>query len=143
MSSIRDQIVAAIVSALGVSGAPGSVDQSRLEQYTDDQLPAFNVFPGKDEKLVATSDDEGRKLIVHVECLAAGATKADHAVDPLYVWAVQKIMADPTLGGLATFTCHEDDEWTLAWSEKDIVALKVSFSVEYRTARTDPTVKTS
>jgi hypothetical protein len=120
MSTIREQIVAAIVTAL-TTGKPAGVPtpvRTRIDSPTADQLPALSVYQ-TDERVLEMLDPrpgrasrgpiKRRHIDVAVEVLtkAGGSAEADKAADPMLSWASESIAKAGAFGGLADDMAQE------------------------------------
>lgn len=148
MSSKRDAILDTIVSALGGVGKPTglTVDRHRTIPYGRDVLPAQSVYAVDEEVNTGPGMGAGsppirkarRKLKFAVYSRVAVSTTADQDLDPLLSWSVQKVCADPTLGG----TIHDLKELGTVWDEADADAVfggaRQFFEADYVTSSADP-----
>lgn len=152
MSSKRDAIAAAIVVALSAGGKPSglNVHRFRARPITVDQLPAQLVYlvsesvetgPGQARGTEAKSV---RSLTVRVETRidAGSSTAPDAAIDQYLTWAVQTILTDPTLGGVAVETVEESTQWTAEELNKVYAAAQTDFVVKYITDAANPDAHT-
>ena len=150
MSSIREQILSAIVATLGAAGAPAglTVHRERTRPIESDSLPAVMVYAEDDvPKPFAAQNYRAplteRQLTVVLECRAQGSltTAVDVALDPIAIWATQQMFADVSFGGLA----NEVEEGRSAWQSREgdlpVASCAIHFTVKYRTSRLDPTLK--
>ncbi len=142
MASVREQITRAAVAALNGPGKPAglNVHRYRASDIAADQLPAVVVYPIVDS--ASPEDLDGNvehTLQLRCECRVTG-DEPDAALDPIYVWTVKAVTADPTLSGLA----YSIDEQTTAWDaeqrDRTYGALAVDFEITYTTVRGDPAV---
>jgi hypothetical protein len=145
-TSVRSQAVAAALAALSGEGSPaaGGIWRTRTEQFTQDEVNSYNVWP-VDEKF--TEDDDHETLEVaftlRVQCLVAACNEVDLAVEPLAVFAHQALMADETLGGVVRGIKPASSKWTIAeGGQNDILSFDIDFDVQYQVSRADPTVNT-
>jgi hypothetical protein len=143
-TSIRSQAVAAVVIALATDPSPatGGTWRARTEQFTQDESPAFNVWP-IDEKYSEDANDRDTlavTLSLRVQCLVRSGAEVDLAAELLAVFAHQQIMADETLGGIVQDARLTGSKWTIAEGGQDVVALDLDFDVMYQISRADPTV---
>lgn len=144
MSSRRVQLLAAIAAALEGSGKPAglNVHRARLRPLEKDLLPAAIVYvPPETPEAVTLSPlavDRKARVAVQLRAIAPEGTAAEDAVDPYYVWAVQAIQADPTLGGLALDTNEVSVTYDAIESDSVLAACEVLFEVTYETAESDP-----
>jgi hypothetical protein len=146
-ASIQSQIIAAAVAALNTSGAAMApavtAYRCRVEAFAPAQLPAWNVIPDDAEKDKANSYSgvDAWRLRFCVRCMVSAQNTADAAADPLYSAAVKAILADPTMGGLATFAEELTHKWERdGTAATDNLALVVTFETQFSTRRGDPTV---
>lgn len=120
MSTIREQIVAAAVAAIG-TGAPGGVPapiRTRIDSPSADQLPALTVYQAA-ETVEPMREPRGgrpvrgpvvrRSLILHVEVLtnAGGGEEPDKAADPILAWVTLALAAAGSFAGLANDPADE------------------------------------
>lgn len=117
MSTVREQIVAAAVTALNGTGKPSGVPtfvRTRLDVPAASQLPADTVYqieetvdtmhperPGA--QTVARGPVVKRFIDIQIDVItkAGSSTEADKAADPMLAWATKALAAAGTLGGLA------------------------------------------
>jgi hypothetical protein len=150
MISIREQIMTAIVATLGHAGAPAglTVHRERTRPIETDSLPAVMLYAEDDiPKPLAAQNYRAplteRQLGVVLECRAQASlnTSEDVALDPVTVWATQRMFADVSFGGLA----NEVEEGRSVWQSREgdvpVASCAIHFTVKYRTSRLDPTTK--
>lgn len=156
-ASIREQVLLAIVAALGGTGTPASqVTRSRLDQLELKDLPCYDVTPGIEA--VAEGDYGDQESVTHTlpvtvrAILDAGQEEGentdptvdidDSALDPFYVFAVQSILAgDEWLGGLANDVRFLSVEPVFRPECEAIIGHEMKFEVIFSTKRGDPTQK--
>ncbi|MGA3295278.1 MAG: hypothetical protein ABSE45_15020 [Candidatus Acidiferrales bacterium] len=147
-SSIREQIVAALIAALnGSSGISGlSIHRERTRPIETDSLPAIMVYfeddaPKPFDRQKFRSPLVERDLAVALECRAQGSQSVspDAALDPVLVWAVKGGFADETLGGLALGAEEGRTAWRSREGDVPVAAATLHFTIHYRTSRLDPT----
>ncbi len=152
MSSIREQIMAAAVTALTTdrpAGVPAPV-RTRVDPPTSETLPSVSVYQLKDSVASMLPDRANaeysvgpvvrRTLDFVVEvCTAAGSsTEPDKAADPMLVWASKAITALDVLS--MTSPAREiGTEFTYS-REGDVPLCRalMSFRVFYDTLSSDP-----
>lgn len=147
MASVRERIILAVVAAQDAPGKPAglTVHRRRYRPIDADKLPALVVYPVQEDPELAniTPGDWDRTLRVRLELRAKAdpesGSPADAELDPLYVWAVKQMYADPTFGGLV----KQVDEGTTAWPDKnplgdEYAASATDFTLEFETVATDP-----
>lgn len=149
-SSIREQIAQAVVATLSfATGMPAglTVHRERTRPIETDSLPAIMVYFEDD---AAPKPFDGQKkrspLVVRdvqigLMCRAAGSQSLapDQALDPILIWAAQRMFADETFGKLALSTEEGRTEWKSREGDLPVAAATIKFSILYRTSRLDPT----
>jgi hypothetical protein len=114
MSTIREQIVAAAVTALN-TGRPSGVPEfvrTRVDSPSADQLPADTVYQAEETVETLHNYKEGRGsrgpvvkrfLLLKVEVVTKSGvgTEPDKAADPALAWASKALAAAGSLGNLA------------------------------------------
>jgi hypothetical protein len=139
-SSVQSQVIAAVVALLGAIGdAPAF--RSKMSAFTIAQLPARNVMPEDGETEYTLSSAADRTFRFNVRHTVAATDEVDAAADPLYVATAQALLADITLGGLVTVIREGKQKWEMERGEIAVVALVVTYVVEFSTSRSDPSVK--
>ena len=137
MTSIREQILSAIATALAsTSGVGGRVYRSRVEAFSRDEAPALIIEPGPDRAQTYSICKLDWTLDVLVVVHTRGQIP-DQLADPILLDAHSKLMEDRTLGGLAidiipTLTDPQRDkaDLTSLWQVN-------TYQVRYRTAIDD------
>jgi hypothetical protein len=157
MSSIREQIVLAIVAKLSGSGKPSglSVHRERTRPIQDDQLPAILVYAEDDEpKPIGAQAYHSplveRQLVIYLEHRAEGSSSVppDAALDPLIVWSTKTMVANEKFvsnsypDGLGNGVVELKTAWLSREGDKRIAAASTQWIVKYRTSRLDPTLRT-
>lgn len=145
-ASVRSRIVDAAIAALNTSPPAGfpTADDTRLESYTADELPAVSVFEVREE---SETEKEGRwsyfikrtfTLRIEIRIAETQAKTARATMDPLYVWVGQTLGGNQ-FGGLAE-DCYETlAEWQYAAEDQAYTMLQLDFRVLYSTLKSDPT----
>lgn len=146
MSSIRDGIAAAAVTALGGSGKPTGLNVHRFRTIPiqRDTLPATVVYlidevietgPGKGPSHVAV-----RNLTLRLEHRidAGSSTAPDAAVDPYVSWGVKALCTPGALGAGIIEVTEQSTHWDAAEADKVFAAAQTDFLVKYITLVNDP-----
>lgn len=146
--SIREQIMTALIAALSAGGGPAglTVHRERTRPIEIDSLPAIMIY-ADDEKpkpllgIVYKAPLTERQLAIGVQCRAQGSTgvSPDQALDPVMVWALQKILANEQFGGLANGVEEERTVWSSREGDTPVAAATIHLTIKYRTSRLDPT----
>ena len=146
MASRRSDLMDALYTALNGAGKPVglTVYRTHAAVLADANLPAL-VLSRVQEETARGDGPRGykarRHLSVKVDCFVATATDgetSEDALDPLTSWAVQAVMADPTLGGLANNTQEAATQWTTSDTNKVYAHAWVGFVIDYITAAGNP-----
>ncbi len=145
MSSCREQIVAAALTALNTSRP---VDVDPFVRTRDFALGTGNwghdLYPMGPEGEEYSIPVYRQSLVLRVELNGrpSGATTADQAIDPAYVWAL-KVLRGNKFGGLAHKTVRIPVKDAFRYeTTKELGRVCVNtldFEVTYTTSATDPT----
>ena len=145
VTTVGEKIIQKIVLLLTatLAGIAGVFDQ-RVRPFEEMELPAVNVLPGKEvvtyptaTKRTATAAQHELHVIVRIE-----ASGDPPQTDSLRVLIVRVLMADRSLGGLATGMGENELEWEdEAGTDATYGVLKIDFEVQYVTATNDATVQ--
>ena len=152
MASIRERIIAAMAAALDGPEKPEgvTVHRDRTRPIERDKLPAIVLYAASPdvrtrEETVRRSDHDTveRTFTAMVEgrVVVRPDESPDAAIDPLYVWTVKALRADPTLGGLAMDVRETGTDIIAAEFDKTYAAFGTTFEVVYFTAEDDPEVQ--
>jgi hypothetical protein len=149
-TSIREQIMVALVAALGTgSGISGlTVHRERTRPIEIDSLPAIMVYADDDvpkplsQQTYAAPLTE-RQFSLALECRAKGSSSVspDEALDPVLVWAAKTVLANERFAGLANGAEEGRTVWASREGDVPVASAKLSFTIRYRTSRLDPTSK--
>lgn len=122
-------------------GSPAPAVRSDTTEYTAERLPAYNVFRARD-KFAYLGDFHAASgtFIVTIRAMVKATAQADEAVDPLIVFAWQKVMADESLGGLVESAKITGCEYQYVQKgEYDQLAADISVEIKVDVSRSDPT----
>ena len=151
MSTIREQIAASAVAALGTGAPPGvpAPVRTRLDSPSADQLPALTVYQAaetvesmRDCKAGGTSRGPivRRTLLLNVEVLtrADEGAEPDKAADPILAWATKALGAAGTMGGLANQPADEaGTKFEYEQGETSFCRATMTFRFEYQSRADD------
>jgi hypothetical protein len=140
MSTLRERIIAAVVTALN-TGRPSNVPEAtrlKTTPYEPSQLPAITVYPVREEV-----EDVGgrfgpivkRALTLRVECRATG-DPVDQKLDPMLAWAT-KALSGNDLGGLVIDIAEAGTEWAVEPAEAVHGIAIADFTALYATKTND------
>lgn len=137
--SYTERILQAVVAALNGANKPAgvTVNRSRRQSIEKSQLPMISVYPIREEVTRATDNRRSplveRRVRVEVKCRVVGD---DQANDALRKWAVQSVMADQSLGGLALEITEQSTDWDADdATDADYSVAAMEFVVRYSTSR--------
>lgn len=152
MSSIREQIAAAVVNLLTGTGAETppapaglTVHRERTRPVEQDKLPAILVY-FEDEEPTPLAKQEFKApitkrhlgVVFEMRVVPDSGQAPDQAVDPLYLWIMQQIAVDETLGGLAMGVTEGPMKWTATEADRVFAGAALHLAIHYRTSRLDP-----
>ncbi|HET7552195.1 MAG TPA: hypothetical protein VFK04_12965 [Gemmatimonadaceae bacterium] len=141
MASRRDQILAAVVAILNGAGKPAdtTVERYRTLPLTTEGawILVYPMIEATERAPTPSGRLARRKLRVRCECRAQGE-QVDQVLDPLLLWTVKALMADPSLGGVAINVQEEATQWDAEDADKVYGAAAVDFTIDYQTAAADP-----
>lgn len=157
MSTIREQIVAAAVAALGGAGKPAGVPspvRTRVDSPETGQLPALTVYPAGEECKPMLREMPGRQramrgpivnrsLILCVEALTKSGASAtpDQTADPVLSWASEALAlwAETVAFKALAISCDElGTKFSYEQHETSLCRATLSFAIEFQTKTTDP-----
>lgn len=128
-----------VAALVGAEGSPAPVMRTDQTEYTEERLPAYNVFRAKDHfgykgKAAAAEFD------VIIRAMVKATSESDEAADPLIVWAWQQVMTDCTLGRIVSEAKVTDVEYVyLNKGEYDVLAADITVTCTVDVGRSDPT----
>jgi hypothetical protein len=136
MSAIRERILQQIAGTT-LAGTPlvgGRIYRSRVEPLSRGEAPAIVVSPGPDRPDIPGSTHErtDHRLAVAIAVYVRGAVP-DQIADPICAEVHLRMMADRSLGGIATDVIYQG--WTPEIEEGDTQAgwMVAEYQVLYRT----------
>lgn len=142
MSSMREQVLLAVVAALDGHGAKPegtTVHRWRTRPVEQDELPAAVVYQVREATQDRATALLDRTLRVRVEArVRAVGESPDQALDPLLTWIVRAMTEDPKFGGVAADTTEQETTWDAADLDRILGAAAVDFDIQYQTTRQDP-----
>ncbi len=138
MSSIREQILSAMVAQLNAGSIGAPVYRSRTEAISRAQSPAVVVSPVMDAAVQTVIPKLQWKLMVHVMVFTRGPSP-DVLADPILTAANAALMADTTFGGLANIIVPSGVHFEFSDADAAVCVATAQFEVEYRTDMRDLT----
>jgi hypothetical protein len=136
--SKREQILSAIVAQLaGTTGVGTRIFRSREDALASTEAPSIIVMPdGEDILSDGVIGPIDKHLAVKISVYARGV-QPDSAADPVVESAYTKIMADPSIGGLAIDVIENGTVWEFDQADHLAVMVGTRFLVWYRHNRDD------
>ena len=144
MSSIRDQILTAVVAKLNGAGKPAGVNVRRfsLAKIEPSQLPMIEAYPGSD---VVKDTSKGRQSLMRTLGLIldvyAMGDPVDQALDEAVCWITTALQADQSLGGLVMDVRERSAEWDAEMAAQGTGLCKVLVEIDYIHNRLNQEIK--
>jgi len=139
--SVGLKALRALYALVTATGSPAPAIRTDTTEYTEERLPAYNVFRAKDKfSYEGAFRAAGATFDVTIRAMVKATAQADEVVDPLVVWAWQQVMADGTLGGIvqdAKITAVEYQYVTKG--DYDQLAADITVEITVDVSRSDPT----
>lgn len=143
MSSVREQILGAIVTAWNTdtpSGVPDLVRSPFRQRLLNDGDPlAADLYWLQDEEDGTAGDPlQMHELLVGIECRAVGsdAELPETLLDPLYTWAA-KSLNDNRLGNFVHSCRIRGCEMSRAAEHRPVGKMLIALQVKYQSRATD------
>ena len=134
--SQRESIMAAVVKKLsGTSGVGANIFRSRTDPITAAETPALVLLPESETISENTNGAVDARLLFVVDVHARAEASADKTADATCASVHSKLMADPTLGGLAVDLSEQGTEWDHEQSDQSLVVVRMRFAAWYRHPR--------
>ena len=136
MASLREQILAALKTKLtGTTGVAKRIYRSRPEAFAKAETPAIVLEPVSDTPLDLTGMSEKitRELRVRISVIVRGAIP-DKVADPTNVSLYNKLMTDPTIGGLAIDIKPSTVNFEIIEADQPAGVISNEFDIEYRSS---------
>ena len=136
MESKREQILAALKTKLiGTTGVAKRIYRSRPEAFSRAETPAIILEPISDTALDTNSIYEKItwEFRVRVTVIVRG-TIPDKVADPTNVSLYNKLMTDPTIGGLAIDIKPSQTSFEIVESDQPTGIISNEFDIEYRSS---------
>lgn len=136
MASKREQILAALKTKLtGTTGVAKRIYRSRPEAFSRAETPAIILEPISDTALDTNSIHQKItwEFRVRVTVIVRG-TIPDKVADPTNVSLYNKLMTDPTIGGLAIDIKPSQTSFEIVESDQPTGIISNEFDIEYRSS---------
>jgi hypothetical protein len=140
MTTIREQILAAIVTTLaGTAGVGSRIYRSRVDPVSRAESPALIVEPMNDVPSQNTSlPTLDQMLTVRVLVIVRDAIP-DQAADSIIESLHAKLMTDQSLGGLVMDIMPGPTDFSLESADVSVGVIQCLYKVQYRTRVNDLT----
>ncbi|MCU1285930.1 MAG: hypothetical protein JWO13_2280 [Acidobacteriales bacterium] len=137
--SVNEQVLAAMAVALNAPlDKPAATYRTRVDAFAASELPAFVLFAGKQNPNRESTHRVNRKLTVRLEAIVAAEAPADKLTDPLYVYAVNTLMAWAAGADMIQSLSEAAIEWQTEAGLSDVCIASIEFDVVFTTTL-DPT----
>lgn len=144
MASQRETVLDAWVAILSAGSPAFTVVKFAVLPVTVDTVPIMVVTPGQESVEPIghrATDGVSRYCDVFVDCWTKDGTTPTASLDTMTTWAVQKTLADETLGGKCVLIDEISTNWQAEVQDHVYQRATVQFRLRYHTKRTDPTTK--
>ena len=144
MSSIRDQIITAVLAKLNGAGKPAGVNVRRfsLAKIEPSQLPMIEAYPGTD---VVKDQSKGRQSLIRTLGLILDVygmgDPVDQSLDEAICWITEALQADQSLGGLTLEVREKSAEWDAEMAAQGTGLCKVLVEIDYIHNRLNQEIK--
>lgn len=140
MNSISDQIVAAIVLALGpAAGVEGRVFRSRELAIVRGETPCIVVLLGVESTEAFSDDVDDNRLMVDLEVTVRG-DPFDQLVDPVAVDVHRILCTDAGLRAIVTAVRRKERAWAAEEADSTAGCLTMKYELRYLSAANDMTM---
>lgn len=136
--SVQSDVIDAVVAALG--GEPARAFRCRFEDFAADECPAINVLPEMEDPESQDNTGTERTLRFMLRHMITAASGADKLADLEYVKAQKLLRTDAPLNEMVKTVREVGKKWEMERGELQVMALVVSYEVEFSTRRDDPSV---
>lgn len=139
MPSVGEQLVQAMSDALNApSGKPCTCFRTRIDALATAELPAFVIYAVHEKPVMKGPSTKLRTRTVRLEAMVAGEPPADSLVDPLYVYAINTLLADTNLRQYIRRLEESQIQWETEASYQDACIAAIDFEAVFVTSN-DPT----
>lgn len=144
MASVFDQLTAAMLAALNVSGAPCVFERVRTTEVGESDLPSGILYPVRctpdratSTRVRAPAKRMRGEWLLELRAKGTASLRPDEAVDVLYVWAIAKLdgkvyPATPAAGYLNFDTEEGESALQYEQGENPICLRSVPFEVTFQ-----------
>ena len=135
MATKRERILAKIKTDLaGTTGVGTRIYRSRAEAFTRSETPAIIIEPISDTPQDTSSfyNSVTHELRIRITVVARGAVP-DNVADPTIESMHNKVLSDPTLGGLCIDIRASTTSFEILEADQPAGVISCEFDIEYRT----------
>lgn len=139
--SIREQILEAIKATLTAGGGPSGLVVKRYATFPADPaaLPLIKFYPLTDpsepKPPVGLNPLVVQKMQVLCECYSYGTatdgSDTDLPLDAVLQWVEQRLLLDPTFGGLAMLALPVKTDWTGVADDRSYIRADALYEIWY------------
>lgn len=138
MASIGEQIVQAMADVLNApTDKPCVCYRTRIDALSAKELPAFVLFAIREQPETKGPNTRLRRRTIRLEAMVAGEPPADALTDPLYVFAVNTLLAADRLRQYIRRLEESQIQWETEASYQDACIAAIDFEVVFVTTN-DP-----
>lgn len=120
-------------------GKPATTYRTRVDALSSKELPAIVLYSLDEMVEVRGPHTRLRKRKVRLEAMIEGEPPADQALDPIYAFAVQTLIADAATAALVKGLYEAHMQWETEASYLDACVAVLDFEVHFTTTE-DPAV---
>lgn len=138
----RTQIKDAVFKLVKESGAAGFVEKMRVHPADKKKFPAVLIYQVDDVHDEDNDDDALAKVLsLSIEALVAdgNAENADDRVDQVCLKVTQKLEADPTVGGLCSWSDLAGTEFDFSGKgDSPLLSAQMTWNFHYHVEKGNP-----
>jgi hypothetical protein len=135
---VRERILENLVGDVTSSGAVRAVDRMRRTKYQSHELPALNLWEGKERKEPGPSGLTTCHLPLLLEITVLDPNKHATVANLAMAAVVKAVLADRQRGGLAVDTEETGSEPFIGETNDPTGGFRVEIEIEYRHKEDDP-----
>jgi hypothetical protein len=129
---IRERIIGNLVADVTASAAVRTVDRMRRTKYQQHELPAINVWEGKERKEPGPSGLTTCHLPLLLEITVLDLSRHAAVANVAMAAVVNAVLADRQRGGLAVDTEENGSEPFIGEMNDPTGGMRVEIEIEYR-----------
>ena len=135
---VRERIIQDLVEAIKNEPEARTVDRARRTKYQGHELPAVNLWEGKERKEPGPSGLVTCHLPLLLEITVMDLTRQATVANRVMAAVVKAVLADRQRGGLAVDTEEGENEPFIGETNDPTGGVRVGIEIEYRHKEDDP-----